>query len=577
MFRFRNYIGSKKGSLVLSLVAAGTVATTIVATHQVAQRFASGAVGAFNQQQAYLLAQRSLAIAGLMVNRNIVLCSNMPVSGGMVTGCNWKEPLSSDQVASDLYNDLDIDATLFTNYDNIELHNRNAYAQWYLTLDPDDSHRIFKKAEITWALRSLKDTNLRSISNTLSTGYVCRHKDTGAVIENGFCASIDNWDPEEKLLGNRDSRLLSDEDKECRTGDTNNNGQIDENDTVYNDSVCDYYADSDGDDSIVFISVKVPYQSTDAEEEETKHLVVNAAIRRPMTIVKTFMEEDSSMCPISCGIATRSHMGSSTVDNPDCVGFISGTESGGQYFQDNIYAVTTKMKAKNYGPGVLYGLQLLKEDIDPRTGLLLGRSMIGFDSPPVEPVHWDYSTPPPSLVQAGERNMDHLTPCYSTSFYSPSLERFAYDCETTNAGEYKNTAGGVVCLKGKSPYAGKSIFASSTPSTLEGDEARDSLSCVSSASSSSPLPTLSNSILTAFEKPCKDKAGTTEACDFARIDEDQVQPTGSEESWCGNAYVTSTETGREERPTAQLTPHAKEDTVFPVANQDNTPLPDIIP
>lgn len=568
MFRFGNYIGSKKGSLVLSLVAAGTVATTIVATHQVAQRFASGAVGAFNQQQAYLLAQRSLAVAGLMVNRNVILCSNIPNTNGMVTGCNWNEPLSGDQVASDLYGDLGIDATLFTKYDNIALSNFDAYARWYLTLDPDDNHHIFKKAEITWALRSLKDTNLRSISNALSKGYVCRHQDTGDVLENGFCTSVDKWDDEEKLLGSRDSRLLSDEDKICTDGD----GGAD----IAN-SVCDYYADSDGDDSIVFISVKVPYQSTDAEEEEAKHLVVNAAIRRPMSIVKTFMEEDSSMCPISCGIASRSHMGTSNVENPDCVGFISGTQSGGDYFQNNIYTVETKMKAKNYGPGTLYGLQLLKEDIDPRTGLLLGRSMIGFPDPsllasdpknlPLEPVHL--------ALQDGERNMDHITPCYSPSFYMPSLQRVTCDCDTSTTSEYKNTARGVICLKDQSVCAGKSIFASNIPSILEGDEARKSLSGCLRPPGALPLPAVSNSMLTAFEKPCKD-SGT---CEFTRIGSDQ-EPVNSTpgKSWCDNAYVATSTTGREERPTTPMTTaHAPEDTVFPMANQDNIPLPVIRP
>ena len=87
---FQSKILGSKGSLVLSLVASGTVAATIVAAHQVVQRFASGSVGAFNQNQAYVLAQKSLAVAGLMVNRNVILCSNMPVSSNpssKVKGC----------------------------------------------------------------------------------------------------------------------------------------------------------------------------------------------------------------------------------------------------------------------------------------------------------------------------------------------------------------------------------------------------------------------------------------------------------------------------------------------------------
>ena len=275
MFRFKSYIGSKKGSLVLSLVAAGTVAATIVATHQVAQRFASGAVGAFNQQQAFILAQKSLAVAGLMVNRNIVLCSNMPTAlgSGRVLGCDRKGPLASDVQAKKFYDSTN-SLKLNDSYFAVVPAEAAAYGEKYLIFKhPIGKHHIFKNAEITWALRSLKDTNLRSISGALSKSYVCRNVDTSDVIEGAYCPSFDDdRSDKEKLLSNRDSNLLSDENKVCTDGE----GGAD-----ITNSVCDYYADSDGDQAIVFISVKVPYQNTDAEEEEKKYLVVNAAIRRP--------------------------------------------------------------------------------------------------------------------------------------------------------------------------------------------------------------------------------------------------------------------------------------------------------
>ncbi len=585
----------------MSLVASATVAATIVATHQVAQRFASGAVGAFNQQQAYVLAQKSLAVAGLMVNRNVILCSNIPKgAGGRAVGCNWKEPLADDSLARELYNSLKLDTTWFNVGNNIDNNNHDAYAQYYLTLkNPKENYlgSVFKNAEVTWALRSLKDTNLRSISGAFSKGYTCRNVNTFDVIEEGYCDLMDeDRSDEEKfsgMLSNLDSHLLSDENKKCRTVDTTSDNKIDKDDDVNDsrndDSVCDYYAHSDGDTAIVFISVKVPYQVSDAEEEGSKNLIVNAAIRRPMSIIKTQIKEDSSMCPVSCIIAKRTNMGSSNVDFPECAGFASGNQNGEQYFSDNIHTVETKLKLKNYGPGVLYGISLLKEDIDPRTGLLLGRSMVSFQDSdpssladtPLEPAH--LTTNPPD-VEEGVRVLAHHTPCYSSNFYKPNLQRITCDCElnppdppdpTTGS---KNTANGVICMKGTSVCAGKNIFVSNVPGVLQDDsttqDARNSLSgCFHAPGTLEDLPTLSNAVVTAFEKPCIDATD----CQFTRIDNDQISTT--KESWCGNDYVgndpSTKPTGRELRPTDETQvafPDPVESTVFSAANQADIPL-----
>ena len=588
MFRSKKYIRSR-GSLVLSLIAAGTVAATIVATHQVTQRFASGAVGAFNQQQAYILAQKSLAVAGLMVNRNVVLCSNMMSIRDKVVGCYSKEPLSNDSLARELYDSLRIDASWFTVEDttvNIN-YNSDAYARHVLVFNQGNAnkHPIFKEAEITWALRSLSDTNLRSISGALSKGYICRDTMNFNVIEKGYCPSMED----RSLLSNRDSRLLTDENKKCRTVDTNNDDKIDKDDDVNDsrndDSVCDYYADTDRDAGIIFISVKVPYQSTDAEDDAIKSLVMNAAIRRPMSIFKMYVKEDSSMCPVSCAIASRPDMVSSNVDFPECAGFASGIQGGGDYFSDNIHTVETTLKVKNYGPGVLYGMSLLKEDIDPRTNNLLGRSMVGFSSPPLEASH--FTTP--SDVEEGVLEISHHTPCYSSNFYKPSLQRVTCDCEhsigpgallSTNT-DAKNTANGVVCAAGTSICAGKNMFANNAPGTLQDSsssrEARDSLSgCLSAPSQLDKLPPLSNSVITAFEQACEEAdASSAHDCDFDRIQSDQVSgvtPPG--ESWCGNDYDASTETGRAPYPTGvQVPAPTVVSTVFSAANQDNIPLP----
>ena len=541
--KYKLPLQSNKGSLVLSLVASGAVAAAIVATHQLTQRFASGSVRGFNQQQAYVLAQRSLTVAGLMVNRNVILCSDSLVAQtGQAIGCRWKEPLSKDILAKKLYDSLKIDDSWFTNKKTSK-----AYAQNKLILkNPQrSSSSIFKNAEVTWTLRSFKDTNLRSISGALSKGYICRDVKTFAVRE-GLCDSRDDRYKDDELQSNRDSRLL--EDKQCE----------DENQNPIAGSVCDYYADSDADDVIVFISVKVPYQATDTEEEKSKMLIANAAIRRPMSLVKVQIKQDSSMCAVSCTVAGRAHGDDSKIEYPECAGFASGNQNGGPYFVNNIHTTKTHLKVKNYGPGVLYNLQLLKEDIDPNTGVLLGKSMVGFSEDPLEPAHF---TTRPADIKEGVASMEHHTPCYASSFYKPNLERIACDCEPNSDSDQTSnavkTAGGTACKKGTSecasyPENNKDVFVINAPGVLQDSstkfEARKSLSgCFHAPGKMSTLSALSNSILTVFEKPCKD-AGT---CQFNRINSDQPQVTQKKVTWCKNEYVgtsAANPTGRALRP-----------------------------
>ncbi len=561
MFRSKQLIGSK-GSLVLSLVASGAVAVTIVATHQAVQRFASGAVGAFNQEQAYVLAQRALAVAGLMVHRNVILCSS-EMEGNKALGCKWTQPPASDKVAAKLYNGLKISPSWMTV--SAEGFSQR-YAKNYVRLKAPagkEHASIFKNAEVSWTLRSLRDTNLRSISAGFDKGYICRKAKTFEEIK-GVCEDLSE---QEKLLGNRDSRLLSDEDKECK----NDQG------SAITGSVCDYYLDSDGDDSVVFISVRVPYQETDAEGESSKNFTANAAVRRPISLVKIHVKQDASMCSIGCTAGKRTHMDNANAPS-ECAGLASGSQSGGEYFTDNIHTVNTSLTIKNYGPGALYGVRLFREDIDPNNGLLLGRSMESFSGDPLEPLHFAAAD---SNRNKRVKTMTHQTPCYASKFYKPNLETASCDCEPSNSSDSVNTAGGVVCKKSKSECAGsasadKKVFASNAPGVLQdthtSSEARDSLSgCSHAPGKAEDMPALSNSILTAFEKPCKD-AGD---CQFNRIDEDQPSGANPKKTWCGNNYTglaSTNPTGRKLRPTAgpMAFPSAQE-TVSPASDHQRHP------
>ena len=423
-------------------------------------------------------------------------------------------------------------------------------------------------------LRSLKkDTSLRSISNVFDKGYDCRKRKTFEKIENGACTPWKDLTEEQKILSNRDSRLLS--EIAC----TDSNG------VDIAGSVCDYYVDSDGDEAIVFISVKVPYRSTDAEEAESKSLIANAAIRRPMSIVKTQVTADNSMCSISCNTAVRPHLedanGTNTnVEFPECAGFASGSQNP-EYFAKNIHTAKTEIKIKNYGPGVLHGIRFLKEDIDPKGNLLLGRSMLPF-SGDLEPSHTNPDPNNVSLNSDGAAIIEHHTPCYYPNFYKPSLQTASCDCEKAIGSGAVNTAQGAACKKGQSvcastttPTVNKNVFAGTAPGVLQDSStehfARKSLSSnLPAPESLEDLSPVYNSIMTVFEHPCKT---ATINCEFNRLQDDQTSPVST---WSFQSYTGAAGTN----PTGRKTPTlsdlknfpSSQKTVYPAANQGFSPL-----
>lgn len=574
MFQAKN----KKGSLALSLVAVGAVAATIVATHQLTQRFASGAVRNFSQQEAFLLAQRSLALAGLMVARNVVLCSTQAM-GSQVEGCKRIGPLAADRKAHAFYtNELKLQNGWFTVGNNPLSDYAKKYLKFKYSGGNSSGHQIFKNAEITWSLRKL-DSSLRSISGSLAKGYVCRDSKTFAV-KKGSCDFMGSRSTDDKLMSNRADSISSDDNKKCK--DSSNND--------ITDSVCDYYQESDGDPAVVFISVKVPYHSTASEEAqggEAKIMVANAAVRRPMSIFKLYSTKGKSVCPTSCQLSKNAFnlkrsnnfsvctsLGGDRLAHSDSN--TSGPLSGKKYFPkaDEIHAAKTEIKIKNYGPGVLYGVQLLKEDYYPEEGTFLGRSMVGFKGA-LEPTDSSMNN------QDGMKSIVHYTPCYKANFYRPRLQKVTCDCDPSNSNDSVKTARGVLCKKGKSVCAGssgndKSIFAGSAVGVLQDShskqEARESLSkCILYGDSGSPIA-LPNSLLTLYEKSCKDW-GTS--CEFTRINDDQETP---KKSWCGQTYAAKSDwgyTGRTAYPQSQTSvwPSGTEETAMPASSQDMLSIP----
>ena len=328
-----------------------------------------------------------------------------------------------------------------------------------------------------------------------------------------------------------------------------------------------------------------PYHSTASEEAEggeAKVMAVNAAVRRPMSVFKLYSAENKSVCPISCQLSSAGKF-------PVCASFggarlahsdsnTSGSLPGKAYFPkaNDIHSAKTEIKIKNYGPGVLYGVQLLKEDIYPSEDAFLGQSVIGFKNA-LEPM--DSSTSP---VQDGMRSIVHYTPCYKANFYRSGLQTAVCDCTPSNASDAVKTARGVICKKGKSVCAGssgndKSIFASTAVGVLQDShskqEARKSLSKCIMHKNNNPLPALSNSLLTVYEKNCKDW-GT--ACEFTRINDDQ--DTTIKKSWCGAEYAAKSFAGYTGRTayssvSTSAWPSGQEEILMPASSQDAAPIP----
>ncbi len=509
----------KKGSLVLSLMASGVVAATIMATHQVAQNFASGAAQGLNQQQAFILAQKSIALATLMVQKNVVICSNAQIGNEndgwkkQVRGCYQIGPLPREdldgnsnpngvvnKIAHDFYDSLGLlgqppsgKPSWFKTVNLPSPYNNQMEGKAYLVFNPldtdlkNDYHTLFKNAEITWAVRNANDPSVRAALSIADKGVICR--DTRTLLEvDGLCpyAPPTKEDDDYPL----DMRLnyagyMGMPSVLCKIKDSNGQYTVDGAHTV-----CDYYPVQDSDDSMVFVSVVVPYQvSKDVKKQK---IVMNAAVRRPFS---TFHIRPiaSESCAMKCESAYNEHYDN---EYPRCVGLsdyntIQNAAVLGNY-PKGTQLLRKELKVLNKGPGVLFDIALKREDLDRDTKSSLGQHI-------VRAREFASGSSPRPVGPGGSRVIQDLIPCYYSSYYEVNVKRMNCTCRQRRIGTLGTDVtgpDGSVCrgtLTCDGVIQGPHVVARASGTSVQ------PFSCPAPAT----LPALANSQLTAVQALCQ--------------------------------------------------------------------------
>ena len=480
---------NQKGSLILSLVATISVAATIVVTHQVAQVFSEGVGQKFNQEQAFRLAQKNLALAALMINRGIIACSARRLTlgedstenetrvgrrVGRFEGCRLTDKDDQEfQGTKDLYGSkgLDLEAEngdFFKpprgdNGKDLSLNEYGGHLGGFKSVifnHENKNHSIFKTAKIIWAVKSLEDPVIKSAFSSLSKGFICWEKGSFKINNEGICKGYGNFHSTENHRFNHKQGIenvlvkidddSSTHDEECKDSDG----------YPISGTVCDYYSLSDYDQGLVLISVEVPY----GEESDNNSITMNALVRRPPAIVKIFPKEGGS-CPIMCEpsgksvFSTDAKQSVERIDpSPRCTTMghasyfrarhePSGDKVGGPDFRyrEGTILGPSYFTVKNYGPGPLYDLVLKREDIDNSTNNVFSHQLvsnIGF--------RFENGG---ELMPGDERVMKDWVPCYRSHYYSQNIKKVSCSYRMNrfnekNRNQDKLCADGVICEPG---------------------------------------------------------------------------------------------------------------------------------
>ena len=418
------FLPLKKGSVVLSLMASGAVAGAIVATHQIVQGFTSGAGQYLSKQKAIQIADKALALAAMMVNRNVILCSSKQDSNGNAEGCfvglDPNAGLGDDAKGSSFFcpqggacaEEKDFYLSLFDREGNIEpalieknkivsdsdLSNntKGFFERCDLQYEYDENGKgacpqgdespngqavilrnapstsVFNGTEVTWSLRNWMDPNIQAVVNSqaLTKGYVCQKAGTYEIIPDGVCGEL-------SFAQSKDGSTTG---GECK----NSSNQ------AISGSVCNYFTSADFDERIVFITVKVEYHksSDDAVTYTDVHgnekalpkakdfIFLNGLVRRPLPIL-AFSQKEQAVCAQRCEAAYAPSFGGGNSETPRCVGLsdYTGTVNcdtkpypaeclaSAYAGRGQVPKAENKFTVKNYGPGVLYDLRLRREDI----------------------------------------------------------------------------------------------------------------------------------------------------------------------------------------------------------------------
>ena len=408
-----NRLRQKKGSVILSILASGVVASTIVATHQVTQNFVSGSAQLFNFHTATLHAQRSLMAASLMIYRNAITCSNKPIHNELVDhinqrysrGCSFANPKGA---LVQLINPVHVPSTpnLFTPQNSTQ---RTAVEEGAIILNSKNKkgeHQLkpgspFYGSTVTWKLRSWHEPAVRAVFGSITKGYYCQNKSTLQIMEDtgNDCVALGSPD---MIIRSRDE--IQKERQSCGGGQ----------------GVCNYFSASDNDDQAVLISVEVPYSEVTSEDTQaTKTLTLNAVVRRPIALTTTYIGKNGRVpsCTFEC--ETVGDGGTGLNLYRQCAGLSdAGNNKGADpRYPDNTTLTQNVFYVKNHGPGVLYNARFKREDIENGTNRVLLQTIT---SPIVS-----------QALPSQTVSIQDKIPCYLSSIYPPSSKELNSACEAT--------------------------------------------------------------------------------------------------------------------------------------------------
>ena len=297
----------RKGSaaIILSLIVSGSVLSTIFLSQESVNSFLFAESEKAEDWEYNFAAKNGLILGAYLISNNLILCREKGWDGYGAL-CKWND--SSSKQLSD-FTGLNDPPVVKTKSGKRVLTIKSKVNGDIINNPVSDGTDI--KYEMVFDLIDWKDSSAANLIGEIPTG-VCRNSDM-TMHSSGSCTSLDQI--------------------QCK----------DEHDNDIPNTVCEQISGMDQDHTIVLISITAPL------DDATKRRTLYAGIRRPFSMALVTIEEPGPICQLSCATANNA------MALAECRGpFIPGAS-------DSISVV--KVKVTNQGPGAMYALSLMREDI----------------------------------------------------------------------------------------------------------------------------------------------------------------------------------------------------------------------
>ena len=297
----------QKGSaaIILSLIVSGSILSTIFLSQESVNSFLFAESEKAEDWEYNFAAKNGLILGAYFISNNLILCKE----GGWDNYdalCKWNE--SSSKQLSD-FTGLNNEPVVKTKDGKKVLTIKSKVRGDIINNPVNDGTDI--EYEMVFDLIDWKDSSAANLIGEIPTG-VCRNSDM-TMNNYGSCTSMDQV--------------------QCKDSDDND----------IPNTVCEQISGMDQDYTIVLISITTPLNDT------TKERTLYAGIRRPFAMPLVEIEEPGPICQLSCASANNA------VALAECRGpFIPGVS-------DTLSVI--RVKVTNQGPGAMYGLSLMREDV----------------------------------------------------------------------------------------------------------------------------------------------------------------------------------------------------------------------